>query len=118
MILVVLLGCGSNEPLISKGKLPSDWVEDLRHDDPAVRVTAVKKLGNIGQRDPDALPGIYEALSDASATVRKEAIYAVVRTFPASREALPILEQMIVDDPDESIRKIASEAHQNLTNPR
>ena len=75
-----------------------------------MRIKAVKKLGNIGSKDAEALPGIYQALEDSSPLVRKEAIYAIVRTYPASKEALPSLEEMITNDPDESIRKIADEA--------
>ena len=109
------MGCGSSEPPIAGGKTSEHWIEELQNEKVAVRIEAVKKLGNIGSKDPDALPAVFEALLDKAPAVRKEAIYAVVRNRSASREALPLLEEMKDADRDAKIRKIADEAYRNLT---
>jgi len=114
-VLVFEVGCGPSQPPIAGGKTTEHWIEELKNEKIEVRVEAVKKLGNIGSKDPEALPAVFEALSDSTPAVRKEAIYAVVRNRSASAEAWPILEEMKDNDQDKDIRKIAGEAFHNLT---
>lgn len=109
------LGCGKSPPPVSGGKTTEQWVNALHNEDPKVRLEAVKKLGNIGSKHDAALNAVYEALTDDMPLVRQEAVYAVVRNWPTSRDALPILEAMKTQDEDPKIRKIAEEAHKNLT---
>ena len=59
--------------------------------------------------------GVINALADNDATVRREAIYAVARNRSVSRDGLPLLKEMRDKDTDSTIRKIASEAYENLT---
>ena len=108
-------GCGTSPAPISRGKSVEHWLEASTDADPKVRVEAIKKLGNIGNKAPAALPTVFEALADPSPAVRKEAIYAIVRNRQASSKAIHRFEDMKENDEDSEIREIAAEAHRNLT---
>ena len=114
VVLFVGIGCGPSQPPIAGGKPLEHWLEKVHDKEAAERVEAVKKLGNIGIKSERGLSAICESLSDPAPSVRKEAIYAVVRNWPASRNALPVLEEMKEKDDDTAIRKMAEEAHANL----
>ncbi len=115
LLLYTVLGCGGPKPpAIAGGKTTAQWIKALGDQEVAVRTEAIKKLGNIGSKDREALPAIMIALADAAPAVRREAIYAVVRNWPASREGLLVLKEMQENDGDPDIRKIAEEAHGNL----
>lgn len=111
----VLVGCGKPAAPVSRGKTTQDWINALAVEDAAMRAEAVKKLGNIGSRDPAALPAAFKALFDPVPAVRREAIFVVVRTWPASRETLPRLKELSEGDEDPEIRKMAAEAYENLS---
>ena len=115
VVVFMAAGCGRSQPLISGGKTPDDWINVLHDESVGARVEAVRKLGNIGDRHPNALPAVFDVLTDDSPAVRKEVIFAIVRTWPASRDALPLLEQVKENDDDSAIRKLAAEAYLNLT---
>ena len=114
-LVFVGFGCGTSPPPIAGGQPVEHWLEVSKDVDSKVRVEAVKKLGNIGAKSADAMSAVFDALSDPSPAVRKEAIYAVVRNRQASKKAVSLLEEMKEDDTDMEIRKIAEEAYQNLT---
>jgi len=115
VVLFVGIGCGPSQPPLAGGKPLEHWLEKIHDKEAPERVEAVKKLGNIGNKSPRALPAVFEALSDPAPAVRKEAVYAVVRNWPASRSALSTLAEIKEKDEDTDIRTIASEAYENLT---
>ena len=114
IILLAAIGCGPSRPSSAGGKPVEYWLEKVHDKEDSERIEAVKKLGNIGKQSPKALPAIVNALSDPIPSVRKVGIYAVVRNWPASRIALPRLEEMKEKDEDADIREIAEEAYGNL----
>ena len=116
VFLLFVTGCGPSTPPVAGGKSVEHWIEALQDKDPSVREKAVKKLGNMGDKDQSAMSAVFDALSDPAPSVRKEAIYAVVRNRQASRQALPFLDEMKEHDEDAEIRKIADEAYGNLSN--
>jgi HEAT repeat protein len=115
VLIFIGFGCGPALEPIAGGKPVDHWIEASQNEDPKVRVEAIKKLGNIGNKVPEAISTIIDALADKSAAVRKEAIYAVVRNRRACAAAVPILDEMKDNDPDPAIRKIADEAYENLS---
>ena len=116
LLTVVLceMGCGRSETPTAGGMTIEHWLESLEDESVELRVMAVKKIGNIGIKHWKALPAVVQALSDESPEVRKAAIHAVVRNWPASSRELQRLETMKNDDDDSDVRKIAEEAHRNL----
>ena len=83
-------------------------------EDPKTRLEAIEKLGNIGKKSESALSAIVDALGDANSSVRKVAIFAVVRNQSSCQWAFPILKQMSEKDESSEIRALAGEAHRNL----
>ena len=112
--MMIAMGCSQVPPPIAGEMTADDLISALDDERPAVRCVAIRKLGKIGDKDRDALPAVFGSLSDEDSTVRKEAIYVVLRNWPASRDALPLLEAMKERDDDSEIRKIATEVHQKL----
>jgi HEAT repeat protein len=105
-------GCGRDKlgPVLSGGRQVKSWVADLHHPKAQVRRQAVLKLGNVGDADPAAAEGLAEALGDPELSVRKEAIFAVVKLktpTPAIRAQLDEISRM---DRDLSLRDLARRA--------
>src|ERR1051326_8900528 len=78
-------------------------------------VKAAFTLGNIGSSDPSVVPALLEALKDSDASVRREAILALVKCGNDASEAIPILTQMREHDPDQDVRQHATKALKRLT---
>jgi len=112
---MLVAGCSKSPPAIAGGKSVEHWLSVLRGPDAKERIEAVRKLGNIGTKDKAALPAAFTALTDPEPAVRKEAIFVAVRNRRGSGPAMPVLARMKTEDPDSEIRRLAEEAHGNLT---
>jgi len=114
LLFVVLIlapaGCSSrSEPLRSHGKTVAEWLEELKHPDPALRKKAVLALGHVGKADAAAIPAVVGAVSDVDSGVRDQAVLSLLRLGPLAREALPAL-TAAQNDPDDTVREHALRA--------
>jgi HEAT repeat protein len=81
-LAVVLVGCGPST---------SDQLEQLRSQNSAQRLHAVKGLGQRGAEADVVVPALAEALKDPDAFVRRDAAAALGKIGPEARGALPAL---------------------------
>jgi HEAT repeat protein len=114
LLLVVLIllpaGCNSRaEPLRSHGKTVAEWLEELKHPDPAQRKKAVLALGHVGNADAAAIPAVVAAIGDPDSRVRDQAVLSLLRLGPLARQALPAL-TAAQNDPDDTVREHAVRA--------
>jgi HEAT repeat protein len=110
LLLFVTIGCGQAQPTLAGGKPINHWLEALKNKDAKVRKEAVFKLGNVGMEDPAAFPAVLHALEDSAASVRCEAILAVVRFGDQAEQAIPILQKLNHGDQNARVRSYASKA--------
>lgn len=112
LFLVVLSsGCsGSSQPPLAGGKPPSHWLEALKSSDSQLRKTAAAKLGNAGAVEPLAVAALIKALNDTDASVRAEAILALVKFGPEARAAVAPLAELQQKDESEQVRGYAAKA--------
>ena len=110
LILIPLCGCSKAPPTMAGSK----WAAVLRDPDPKLRKKAVFTLGNIGPSDPVVLPALLEALKDANADVRCEAILALVKYGPGAKDAIPVLTEVQAKERDATARAYAAEALEKL----
>ena len=103
-----LAGCAP-APTQARGKPLQHWLTELRSPDPRARKTAVEVLGNVGPRDPAALPALAGAVRDPDPSVRDAAILALLKSGPAAAEAAAALREAL-HDPDETVRAHAAAA--------
>jgi HEAT repeat protein len=108
--LLLIVGCGQAPSTMAGGKPVSYWIEVLHGPDAALRKKAVAKLGNVGPTDPAVLPALLQALKDGEPAVRCETILALARFGSAAKEALPMLAELRLNDPDEEVRACAEKA--------
>jgi hypothetical protein len=118
LLALGVMGCGKAPPTLAGGKPVRYWVEALQDPDAKVRKKAASKLGNVGSADPAALPALLGALSDREATVRCEAILALVKFGPSASEALPKLADLKQHDRDARVRLYAGKAVERLEGER
>jgi HEAT repeat protein len=90
------------------------WAEVLRGSNAKARRRAAFTLGNIGPSDPVAVPALINALKDADAGVRREAILALLKTGAAAQEAVSLLRVMQKRDRDAQVRAYATKALDKL----
>jgi HEAT repeat protein len=111
LLLVVAGGCNGKKGEEPKagGRPLSHWLEALHDKDPAVRLKAATKLGNIGSDDPAVVPALIAATKDADATVRAEAILSLLKIGPKAKEAAPALTEALKDR-DPKVRQYAEKA--------
>jgi hypothetical protein len=89
-------------------------VEVLGSDaDPAVRARAAWAVGRIG--GADAMAALMRAVGDPSPGVRIQAIYGLRRAD--STQALPVLRDLLLSDPDAGSRRAAARALSTLQEP-
>jgi HEAT repeat protein len=112
LLLLLLYGCGRVPPTTRV----SYWVEAVRAPDARLRKKAAFILGNLGTTDPEAASALRKALTDADATVRSEAILALLKCGPAAAEAVPTLMDMRQRDPNPQVRRYAAKAVEKLAN--
>jgi HEAT repeat protein len=110
--VLAVTGCGGEArgPLLAGGREVKAWVADLHDPKPAVRRTAVLKLGNVGDDDPAVAGALLEALSDTEMLVRRDAVLAVVKLKQPSDETFDKLRDMSRDDRDPRVREFATKA--------
>lgn len=100
---IVLGENSTQEALEPISKLLKDEIED-------VRWSAVEALGRLGSKE--AVPFVIEVASDKSKRVRWRV--AAVLGKLADEQALPTLDYLCLNDPDPSVREIATEAVKKL----
>jgi HEAT repeat protein len=110
ILVSLLIGCSQPKTMLAGGKPVNYWLKALQSPDPKVRKTAVRKLGNIGSADAAVLPAINGALKDPDATVRCEAILALLRSGPGANQAIPTLREMQGTDRNPQVRSYAAQA--------
>lgn len=76
-VLVIVLGLF----LFSCGDPTQKYLDQLSNEDSKVRISAVSKLGEL--KDERAIEPLFNALTDSSREVRKEALNALVKFGPA-----------------------------------
>src|SRR5689334_20263451 len=104
LMLTALLGCSTATPPDTAARV-SHWIDTLRVPDAKQRKEAAFKLGNLGQTEPvTVVPALIGALSDTDATVRSEAILALVKCGPEAKEAMVVLTKLQKKDPDARVR--------------
>src|SRR5947209_18535561 len=114
LLTVLLSGCDKERPMLAGGKPVRSWVEALKEPDAKLRKTAVSKLGNVGPADETVLPALLGALTDTDATVRREAILALMKYGPGAREAMARLADLRKNDRDAQVRNYAAKALEKL----
>ncbi|MFL5339726.1 MAG: HEAT repeat domain-containing protein [Gemmataceae bacterium] len=107
-------GCSQPAPTQAGGKPVSHWVQELKNPDAKARRHAVAKLGNVGPADPAVLPALREALNDADAGVRGEAIQALMKCGAPAKDAIPMLTEIQKKDPSLQVREYAGKALERL----
>ncbi len=116
LLPAALIGCQGEPrgPLRAGGREVSAWVAEIHAKDPKMRRLAVLKLGNVGDADPAAAPAIAEALRDADAQVRHDAILAAFKLTKPSSTILAELESMSRNDKDARVKDAAGRALSGL----
>jgi HEAT repeat protein len=107
-------GCEPPQPTLAGGKSVQHWFQALQSRDPRTRREAVYKLGNVGSADSQAVPAVLNALRDADAGVRREAILATIKFGAEARAALPELAEMQQHDQDSKVREYARKALESI----
>jgi HEAT repeat protein len=112
---ILLTGCSrKDEPVMAHGKPVSHWLEELKKSDSQARKKAVIALGHVGKADPAAIPALIGAVKDdRDATVRREAVLALLTTGPDAKDAIPILTEA-QSDKDATVRSYASKALERI----
>ncbi len=118
-LLLSAAGCiRPSEPMLAGGKPVQHWLDALHRPVAKVRKEAVAKLGNVSDADPAAFPAVLQALRDNEATVRREAIVALLKFDQHAEEAIPELSELRAHDPDATVRKFAQKALRKLQTKR
>jgi HEAT repeat protein len=91
------------------GAPTAQWVEQLGAKDSAVRLRAVKSLGERTGEADVVVPALSSALADADPFVRREAARALGGFGSAARPALPALRRLL-NDPKRDVRRAAASA--------
>jgi HEAT repeat protein len=112
IVLLAALGCQREEsgPVLTGGRELKSWLADLHDPKPAVRRTAVLKLGNVGDADPSVVEALAEALHDKEAIVRRDAVKACAKLTKPSEAITAQLKVMSESDRDSLARDYAKRA--------
>jgi HEAT repeat protein len=110
MLILLAAGCGQ-----TKGKKSVvELVEDLKHNDEAVRMDAAAALGKVNSSEvSQAVPVLSAALKDPSAYVRQSAAKSLKALGPDAQAAVPALKAALKDS-DHGVRIWAGEALENI----
>jgi HEAT repeat protein len=109
--LLSLIGCNTGPTPPNTEARVRHWIEALHKPDAKLRKEAAFKLGNLGLTDPaSVVPALMTALKDAEASVRCEAILALVKCGPAAKEAAARLTNIQKTDEDARARDYAAKA--------
>jgi HEAT repeat protein len=82
----------------------------LHHGDATFRLAVLGAIEAIGTDATPALSSVARALADSDPRVRAEAARVLGRFGSIAREALPALREVALRDPDDNVRRAASEA--------
>jgi hypothetical protein len=110
LVPLLLAGCTKEQTVLAGGKPIDHWVAAARDPSEKVRKQAIQKLGNVGNTDPAVLPVLIAALKDASPSIRREAIIAIVKYGPGAEQAIDALKTLAATDADPQIRGYAAQA--------
>ena len=100
-------GCyepGKEEKAVYEGKTVEQWIEDLKHSNPIVRVSASKALKKIG---PESVPALIKALNYKDSEVRRMAALILGSFGQKAEKVVPALIK-VLKDKDEDVRKWAA----------
>ena len=117
LLVVLASGCSKTPASLAGGKPVGYWIEALGGQDAKLRKTAVAKLGNVGSADPAAFPAVVKALNDADASVRCEAILALLKFGDQAQEAEAALTALHQRDRDAKVRDYAAKVLEKLHGP-
>jgi HEAT repeat protein len=81
---------------------------DLGDADPNIRALAAGRIGALGSRASDAVPGLIRSLADREADVRQAAAGALGQLGPRASVAIPTLAILAESDRDERVRRAAT----------
>jgi HEAT repeat protein len=93
--LIVFVGCS---------KSTNDWTAQLKAQDPAKRLQAIRALQERTTEAPIVVPALIEAMKDQNAHVRRDAAKALGKFGAEAKEAVPALSAKI-RDPEPGVRK-------------
>jgi HEAT repeat protein len=112
---LLVVGCrGKKEPVMAHGKPAPHWIEELKQPDPKARKKAVDALGAMGKADPEAIPALIGVVKDdQDATVRDQAVLALLTIGPDAKDAIPALTEA-QDDKDATVRTHATKALERI----
>ena len=85
-------------------------IDDLKSNDPAVRIAAAVTLGRLGWRATSALPALIVTLKDPETKVRAAAVNALQALGPVSRTAVAPLAAALADEADAGLRAAIPQA--------
>jgi HEAT repeat protein len=108
---ILFAGCsGKNEPVMAHGKPVPHWLEELKQPAPKARKKAVIALGAVGKADPAAIPALIGVVkNDQDATIRDQAVLALLNIGPDAKDASPVLTEA-ESDKDATVRTHATKA--------
>jgi HEAT repeat protein len=113
VILLFLIGCGTQPPTTVHGKSFEYWLEALHDPDARIRIKAVESLGNVGTDNPATVPALIKALDDREARVRAAAVLALLKIGPEAQEAVPALRKTL-QDKDAKVRAYATKTLERI----
>jgi len=118
VVLLAVSGCKRevDGPILAGGREVKSWLADLHNPKPQVRRLAVLKLGNAGDADPSVAEGLAEALRDADALVRRDAVLAVAKLTKPGKTVLGQLRVMSDTERDNLARDYARKAIAHFEN--
>jgi HEAT repeat protein len=83
-------------------------IADLGDADPITRALAADRIGDLGSRASDAVPGLVRCLADREADVRRAAAGALGQLGPRASVAIPTLAILAESDLNEQVRRVAT----------
>jgi HEAT repeat protein len=102
---ICLSGCG--------GKSTDEWLREMRSSDAAIRLRAVKALGERGPEAEAIVPALAGALKDEEAFIRRDAAQSLGKIGPEARPAVAAL-LVALKDRKPAVRQEAARALQRI----
>ncbi len=119
IMLLSLAGCNTGPPPPNTAARVRHWLETLHNPDAKLRQEAAFKLGNLGLTDPaPVVSALSAALKDEAASVRREAILALVKCGAEAKHAVSRLAEIERTDDDLTVRDYAAKALNKLRGPK
>lgn len=89
-------------------------IQNLHHEDVAVRVHSATMLGWLGAEARPAVPTLIELLSHADIRDRRMAALALGNIGLDAQDAIPALLTVMTDDEDRGVQELAAEALERI----